>query len=62
MQSHYREQSDGGYEVKVSMGFTELKQSAYTASATDTILDYRVAPADKSNMARYLFGNFERCL
>ncbi|MCK7477186.1 MAG: hypothetical protein M0C28_06510 [Candidatus Moduliflexus flocculans] len=24
--------------------------------------DYRVAPADKSNMAKYLFGGFERCL
>jgi type III restriction enzyme len=25
-------------------------------------VDYRVAPADKSNMSRYLFGGFERCL
>jgi hypothetical protein len=25
-------------------------------------LDYRVSPADKSNMAMYLFGGFERCL
>jgi type III restriction enzyme len=24
--------------------------------------DYRVSPQDKSNMARYLFGGFERCL
>ncbi len=62
MQVHYREQSDDGYEVKVSKGFTELRPSAYTAAATDTVLDYRIAPADKSNMAKYLFGKFEHCL
>ena len=25
-------------------------------------VDYRVSPSDKSNMAKYLFGGFERCL
>lgn len=25
-------------------------------------MDYKVAPADKSNMSKYLFGGFERCL
>jgi type III restriction enzyme len=44
------------------MGFTELKRSAYTASATELPLDFRVSPADKSNMAKYLFGRFQRCL
>lgn len=62
MQAHYWEQAEGGYEVKVSKGFTELKQSAYTIAADDSVMDYRVAPTDRSNMARYLFGNFERCL
>lgn len=33
-----------------------------TAVARETPLDFRLAPADKSNMARYLFGGFERCL
>ncbi len=51
-----------GYEVKISKGFTELKQSAYTCSAQEPPVDYRVAPADKSNMAKYLFGGFKRCL
>jgi len=51
-----------GYEVKISKGFTELKQSAYTCSAQEPPADYRVAPADKSNMAKYLFGGFQRCL
>jgi type III restriction enzyme len=62
MQAHYWEQAEGGYEVKVSKGFTELKQSAYTIAADDSVMDYRVAPSDRSNMARYLFGNFKRCL
>ena len=61
MQEHYWEEA-AGYEVKVSKGFTELKQSAYTYSVQEPPADYRVAPADKSNMAKYLFGNFQRCL
>jgi len=50
------------YEVVVSKGFTELKSSAYTASATDDPLDFKVSPADKSNMAKFLFGGFKCCL
>ena len=61
MQEHYWEEA-AGYEVKVSKGFTELKQSAYTYSVQEPPADYRIAPADKSNMAKYLFGNFQRCL
>ncbi len=61
MQQHYWEEAVG-YEVVVSKGFTELKSSAYAASATEPPLDYRQSPADKTNMAKYLFGGFERCL
>ena len=61
MQAHYWEKASG-YEVKISKGFSELKPSAYTASASEPVLDYRQPPADKSNMARYLFGGFKRCL
>ncbi len=61
MQDHYWEEATG-YEVKISKGFSELKPSAYTASATDPVLDYRQPPADKSNMAKFLFGGFIRCL
>lgn len=62
MQAHYWEGDEVEYEVIVSKGFTELKSSAYTASATDDPLDFRVSPKDKSNMAKYLFGGFKRCL
>lgn len=60
MQPHYWEDAEG-YDVRISMGFTPLKECAYTAAASD-ILDFRQSPADKSNMAKYLFGGFERCL
>ena len=51
-----------GYDVVVSKGYTELKPSAYTYSANEPPADYRVSPADKSNMAKYVFGGFKRCL
>ena len=61
MQDHYWE-DEVDYEVKISKGFTELKQSAYTVSEKDSLLDFHHSPEDKSNMARYLFGGFKRCL
>jgi type III restriction enzyme len=61
MQKHYREEISG-YEVKVSKGFTDLKPSAFTVNYGQKNLDYRVSPADKSNMAKYLFGGFSKCL
>ncbi|MBF0429093.1 MAG: DEAD/DEAH box helicase family protein, partial [Magnetococcales bacterium] len=61
MQSHYWEESVG-YDVVVSKGFTELKSSAFTALVTESPLDFRASPKDKSNMAKYLFGGFQRCL
>ncbi|MGH8114578.1 MAG: DEAD/DEAH box helicase, partial [Rhodanobacteraceae bacterium] len=61
MQQHYFEDASE-YEVKVSKGFTDLKPSAYTLGINETPADYHVVPDDKSNMARYLFGGFERCL
>ena len=61
MQEHYWEDV-AGYEVKISKGFTELKPSAYTHSVQEPLADYRVSPSDKSNMAKYLFGGFTRCL
>jgi type III restriction enzyme len=61
MQAHYWEDAVG-YEVKVSKGFTELKESAYTWTIGDPPADYRESFSDKSNMAKYLFGGFARCL
>lgn len=61
MQEHYWEKATG-YELKISKGFSELKPSAYTASATEPVMDFRQPPADKSNIAKFLFGGFKRCL
>jgi type III restriction enzyme len=61
MQEHHWEQAVG-YEVVVSKGFTELKRRAYSQVAGEPMLDFRESPPDKSNMARYLFNGFRRCL
>lgn len=61
MQEHYWEEATG-YEVKVSKGFTELRPSAYTASASEPIRDFMEPPPDKGNIAKYVFGGFQRCL
>lgn len=61
MHKHFREEV-AGYDVVISKGFTELKDSAYTAKKDQPRLDYRQSPADKSNMAKYLFGGFQKCL
>ncbi len=62
MQEHYWEDENVEYEVVISKGFTELKSSAYTTSATEDPLDFKVSPKDKSNMSKYLFGGFKKCL
>lgn len=49
------------YHLEVKQGFTEIRSSAHTAERLAP-LDYRSPPADKSNMARYLFGGFTKCL
>ena len=61
MQKHYWEEVVD-YEVKISKGFTELKPSAYTYSVQEPPANYQVEPVDKSNMAKYLFGGFSKCL
>jgi type III restriction enzyme len=61
MQAHHWEKATG-YDVIVSKGFTELKPSAYTATATDTVHDFRQTVQDRTRIAQMLFGGFQRCL
>lgn len=61
MHQHFREEATGE-DVVISKGFTELKDSAYTAKKDQPPLDFRQSPSDKSNMAKYLFGGFQKCL
>ena len=62
MQKHFWQDAGVDYEVVVTRGFTALRPSAYTAAAGGKTLDFRTSPADKSNMSKYLFGGFTRCL
>lgn len=62
MQAHYWEDDKVEYEVVISKGFTELKECAYTASSTEAPLDFKTSPKDKSNMPKYLFTGFSKCL
>lgn len=62
MQKHFWQDTDVDYDVVVTRGFTALRPSAYTAAAGEQPLDFRTSPADKSNMSKYLFGGFARCL
>ena len=61
MHEHFREEAVD-YDVVISKGFTELKDSAYAAKQGEPALNYRTVPSDKSNMAKYLFGGFSKCL
>jgi len=61
MLDHFWEE-EVDYDVKVNKGYVELKPSAYTYSVNEPTADYRVSPDDKSNMSKYVFGGFKRCL
>lgn len=61
MQEHFWEGTIE-YATVVSRGFTELKDSAYTTGKDDKTLDFRHSPTDKTNMPKYLFTGFQRCL
>lgn len=59
MQEHHWEE-EVSYEVRVTAGMSELKESAFKAE--DATLDFRVQPRDRGNIARYVFAGFRRCL
>jgi type III restriction enzyme len=61
MEKHYWEEAEG-YEVKITKGFTDLRPSAYSAVADEPPLDFRRPVSDKTNISKYLFGGFQRCL
>jgi type III restriction enzyme len=61
MQAHHWEQATG-YDVKVSKGFTRLRESAFTAPAHEPVHDFRQTVQDRSRIAQMVFGGFQRCL
>jgi type III restriction enzyme len=62
MLEHYEYEASEGYQVRVHSGFTPLKESAYTTNNAQSLLPFKLPPKDKSNMARYVFAGFNRCL
>ncbi|XVJ51960.1 MAG: DEAD/DEAH box helicase family protein [Vampirovibrio sp.] len=62
MLEHYEYEASEGYEVRVHSGFSPLKESAYTTNNAQSLLPFKLPPKDKSNMARYVFAGFSRCL
>ncbi|MEQ1953789.1 DEAD/DEAH box helicase [Mesorhizobium yinganensis] len=62
MQQNFWQDRGTGYTVVVKRGFSELLPSAYSRDEGEAGRDFRTPPADKSNMARYVFGGFSRCL
>lgn len=61
MLAHFWEQATA-YEVNVSRGFTELKSCTYTASAEQTVQNYRETVTELSKIKQMLFGGFSKCL
>ncbi|MDP2432959.1 MAG: DEAD/DEAH box helicase family protein [Pseudomonadota bacterium] len=61
MMAHFWEKA-AGYEVRVSRGFTALKPSNYTASASSPPHHYRETLEDKGRIKQMLFGGFAKCL
>ena len=61
MLDHSWEES-AGFDVVINAGFSSLKDSAYSTLMGKSPLNYKIAPADKSNMSKYLFAGFSKCL
>lgn len=62
MQKNFWQNTDVDFDVVVTRGFTALRPSAYTVAAGEQPLDFRASLDDKSNMSKFLFGGFTRCL
>ncbi|MEC5128370.1 DEAD/DEAH box helicase family protein [Verrucomicrobiales bacterium BCK34] len=61
MQPHFWEKSAGS-ETKVLKGWMALKDCPFNAEEGSEALDFRVSPAQKSNIRRYVYTGFSKCL
>lgn len=62
MRRNFWQDGEMDYAVVVKHGFCALLPSAYSRDEGEAERDFRLSPTDKSNMARYVFGGFARCL
>ncbi|CAN5903421.1 DEAD/DEAH box helicase family protein [soil metagenome] len=58
----HRFQQATEYETVISQGFVDLKPSAYTARAADTVYRVETPPPTKSEIKKLVYGYFEHCL
>jgi type III restriction enzyme len=62
MMQHFVEHAEGGYEAKVSRGFTELRPCNYTVNAQKPPSNYRETVQELGKIKQMLFGGFKKCL
>ena len=62
MRQNFWQEGETDYAVVVKRGFCALLPSAYSRDEGEAERDFRISPADKTNMARYVFSGFSRCL
>ncbi|MGE0210081.1 MAG: hypothetical protein AB7S41_00120 [Parvibaculaceae bacterium] len=62
MQPHFWQEADGGYDVRITRGFTTLQERTYARSSAQALLDFRRPPPDRNAIGHHLFCGFERCL
>ncbi len=62
MMEHYEEKASGGYEARVSRGFTTLRPNVHSALAGERVRDFRAPLDGVRNIRGLLFGGFRRCL
>ena len=61
MAEHHWEKASG-YEVRVSAGFSPLKEAAYTKAKDQPVYNYRDTVAEVGKIKQMLFGGFAKCL
>jgi type III restriction enzyme len=57
-----RNDSVSDFEVKITKGFTTLKEIAFTADANTKPTNYRETKFDKSKIGQIIFNGFSKCL
>jgi len=57
-----RNDSVSDFEVKITKGFSTLKEIAFTADANTKPINYRETKFDKSKIGQIIFNGFSKCL
>lgn len=58
---HYWEKVEG-YHAEVRAGYTPLKTGAFSTTANEPVVDFRIEPKDKTKIQQILYGGFRNCL